>query len=118
MTEEKAYDPITWSEDNLVMFLDGYGWTAVVLDGHVENICLGREESVKAILIGKKPVSEAGSLRRERAMLRIMEIKGVQNARAAAIGGLRLQRGRSFRTSGNRSKNLGYAQKRARFSLR
>ena len=42
--------PITWDDTGLVMFLDGYGWIALPMNGRFEHICLGTEENVKDIL--------------------------------------------------------------------
>lgn len=114
MTEEKPqeYKPIRWSEDNLVMFLDGYGWTSLVLDGRAEHVCLGKEDNVKKIFAGEKPVSEASSLQRERALIRIMEIREVQNARTTKTRGRRFERRRPLRYFRHRQQDARRPKKR------
>ena len=39
---------ITWDDTDLVMFLDGYAYTTLFLNGHVVHIRLGEEGLIKA----------------------------------------------------------------------
>lgn len=114
MTEEKTpeYEPIRWSEDNLVMFFDGYAYTAVRLDGHVEHVRLGKEDDVKAMLSGTKPITEAETDRQVRALARILEIR--EESDGADIGSGSLERRRSIRSVRDRSKNARLSQGRKR----
>lgn len=120
MTEEKTpeYEPIRWSEDNLVMFFDGKAFTALMLDGHVKHICLGKEDDVKAMLAGAKPITEAKPEIRVKALARILEIREEQDARATEARGRSLQRGDNDGTSRRKQSNVGRLKTRSRLSRR
>ena len=120
MTEEKTagYEPIRWSEDSLVMFLDGWAWTCLRIDGEVKHVSLGKEDDVKAMLAGAKPITEAKTEIRVKALARILEIREEEDARATEARGRSLQRGDNDGTSRRKQSNVGRLKTRSRLSRR
>lgn len=106
------YEPIRWSEDNLVMFNGGYAWTSLILYGQPEHICLGKENEVKAVLSGEKPISDIRSHKRAAAFIRIFEIREEINGTDTGAGGL--ERRRPIRTIRYRQKNARLPKDRKR----
>ena len=61
--------PISWDDTGLVMFLDGGAYTTLYdKAGQDIHIYLGREEDVKAILAGQKPITEAKGTKQQMAL--------------------------------------------------
>jgi hypothetical protein len=121
MIEDKTQErkPIAWADDGLICYIDGYGWSSVVLDGHVEHICLGKEEEVKAILAGDKPITEVSSLLCQRAFQRIFRLRrGSEDGGATEVRGRGPIRGRSIGVTRHRQKDAGRPKARQRISRR
>lgn len=118
VSQETAQEqkPITWSKDGLVMFLDGYAWTSLILNGHLEHICLGKEDNVRAILTGEKPITEAGSLKREQAFIRIFEIR--EEIGEPTVAGTGVQRTGFVRPARHQRKAVEQAKTRKGVPLR
>lgn len=108
--ETTKYEPTRWSEDNLVMFLDGRAWTSLVLDGRPEHICLGKENEVKAVLSGEKPINGTWAYRQAAALTRILQLREETNGADTRAGGL--ERNRHIRTIRHRPKNTRLSQGR------
>ena len=124
MTEEKTreYEPVTWSEDNMVMFLDGWAWANELVEieakppavrcWDVRGICLGRKDDIIPILKGEKPIPEDMSPRKVAVIKKILEVNG--HGRELDTGASGLERSRPARLIGNRSKNTRLSQGRKR----
>lgn len=124
MTEEKTpeYEPITWSEDNMVMFLDGWAWAEELIEKEakppavrrweVVPICLGREDDIRAILKGDKPIPDDMSPRRIAVIKKILEVTGY--GRELDTGAGTVERSRAARAFRHRSKNARLSQDRKR----
>ena len=111
MNEGKGHEhrPTTWSDEGIVCYIgDGHGWTSVMLNSHLTHICLGEEDKVKAILAGERPITDSGSLLRQRAFQRIFEITGGnEGAGTKKAGGRSPFRGRPIGTIRHRQKDSG-----------
>lgn len=110
--EPIRYEPIRWSQDNLVMFLDGYAWTSLILDGRADHIGLGKEDEVKAILSGEKPINDSFSPRQAAALARILQLREEISGANTRSGGL--ERSRPIRTLRHRPKNTRLSKGRKR----
>ena len=110
--KEKREKPIAWDDTGPVMFLDGYGWTALPMNGRVEHICLGKEDDVKAILSGQKPVTEARGRKEQTALNMILETEEDHDARPTKARGRNPKRSRLIGVTRHKQTNPGRAKAR------
>jgi len=112
--------PITWDDTGLVIFLDGYAYTALFLNGHSEadHICLGEEDIVKAILAGQKPITESKGTKQQKALERILETREEKDARPTETRGCGPKRSRPIGVARHKQANPGRSKTRQRLSRR
>ena len=116
--KETREKPITWDDTGLVMFLDGYGWTALPMNGRVEHVCLGKEDDVKAILSGQKPITEARGEREQMALREILDTKEDLDARPTEARGRNPKRKRLTGVIRHKQTNPGRSKVRQRLPHR
>ena len=112
--EAPGFKPITWSQDGLIMFLDGWAWSALVLDGRVRQVCLGKEDDVRAVLAGARPLADVGGERQAMALASILRLKEETDGAGPEANGL--ERGRSPGAVRDRPKNTRLSESRKRVS--
>lgn len=124
MVEDKRpqYEPITWSEGNMVMFLDGWAWANEFVEMEakppavrcwdVRSICLGRKDDIIPILKGEKPILEDMSPRQIAVLEKILEVNGHGRELDTRAGGL--ERNRTVGVIRNRPKNARLSKGRKR----
>ena len=108
------YQPITWCEDNLVMYNEGQAWTSVIIDGQPEHVHLGQEVDVKVIISGNMPISDTCSYKRYQALKRIIQLKEEINGRQ--VGGDSLERCNTNGTSRSRQKDPNFSKARKKIT--
>ena len=116
------YEPVRWTEDNLVMFLDGWAWASELVEKEAKPpaercwdvfpICLGRKDDIIPILKGEKPIPDDMSPRRIAVIKKILEVTEDERELDARAGNL--ERGRPLRAIRDRSKNARLSQDRKR----
>ena len=108
------YQPITWCEDNLVMYNEGQAWTSVIIDGQPEHCHLGDEATVKSIIRGETAISDKCSYKRQMALARILTIKEEINGRQ--VRGDSLERSNINGTSRGRQKDPNFSKARKKIT--
>ena len=124
MTEEKTheYEPIRWSDDNLVMFVDGWAWANELVEKEakppevrrweVVPICLGRKDDIIPMISGEKSIPDDMSPERVAVIRRIQEAS--EHVRTLDTRTNSLERSRSPRSIGHSAKNARLSKSRKR----